>query len=110
MERKCDREANRAKQGDGSDESLLHVDGLLCKGESGDESANPLIRFTGGNVTCPYWSGNTAIFVAHTVNAISSVCLGQMEIANVGGEFFFRASVWAVRHSKNGIDGFDAGL
>jgi hypothetical protein len=33
-----------------------------------------------------------------------------MEIANVGGEFLFRASVWAVRHSENGIDGFDAGL
>jgi hypothetical protein len=33
-----------------------------------------------------------------------------MEIADIGGEFFFRASVGAVRHSKNAIDSFHAGL
>jgi len=33
-----------------------------------------------------------------------------MEIANVCGEFILCASVGAVRHSKNGIDGFYAGL
>jgi hypothetical protein len=33
-----------------------------------------------------------------------------MEIANVGGEFIFRAGIWAVRHSEDAIDGFGAGL
>jgi hypothetical protein len=86
------------------------LDKLLGKGESGDEGTNALVSFPCGNVTSPNGSGNPAIFVAHSMHAIASISLGQMEIANVCGEFFVRACVWAVRHSENAIDGFDAGL
>jgi hypothetical protein len=86
------------------------VDGLLDKGESCDESANTLVGFPCWNVTRPNGSGNPAIFVAHTIHAVTSVGLGQVKIANVGGEFFFRSCVGSFRHSEDGINGFDAGF
>jgi hypothetical protein len=90
---------------------LFHgVDGLLGKGESSDKGANTLVGFTCWNVTSPYWSGNPAIFVAHTVNAISPVCLGQMEIANIGGKSLIGSSVGGLWHLKDAINGFHAGL
>jgi hypothetical protein len=44
------------------------------------------------------------------MDTIASISLGQVEIANVSGEFIFRSCVWGFWYSKNGIDGFDAGL
>ncbi len=110
MERKRECGANREKRGEDWTQTPLCVECLLGKGESGDEGANAFICFACWNVTSPNRSGNPSIFVAHTMHAISSVGLGQVEIANVGGEFFFRACVGAFRHSENAIDGFHAGL
>jgi hypothetical protein len=83
---------------------------LFLVSDSIDEGGNAFIGITGWDVASPNGSGNTARVIMHAVNAIATVCHGEVKVPDIRGEARIGLRVWSERCPEQGVDIFDAGF